>query len=99
MGLGVVFAIFPAISALADTAVTGVNHRVTADGSVEISLQTTGDDPEVNVFATETPARIVLDLSDTDYSQVTDPVSVGTGSVQQYSAVGAGGRTDRKSVV
>jgi len=93
MGLGVVFAIFPAISALADTAVTGVNHRVTADGSVEISLQTTGDDPEVNVFATETPARIVLDLSDTDYSQVTDPVSVGTGSVQQYSAVGAGGRT------
>ncbi len=93
MSLGVLLALFPAIAALADTAVTGVNHRVAADGSVEISLQTTGDEPEVNVFATETPARIVLDLSDTDYAQATDPVSVGQGSVQQYSAVGAGGRT------
>jgi type IV pilus assembly protein PilQ len=92
-GLGVMIAIFPAMAALADTAVTGVNHRVTADGSVEISLQTTGDKPEVSVFATETPARIILDLPNTDYTQATDPVSVGSGAVQQYSAVGAGGRT------
>ncbi len=91
--LGLILAIVPVIAALADTAVTGVNHRVTADGSVEISLQTSGDEPEVSVFATESPARIILDLSGTDYGQGTDPVAVGSGSVQRYSAVAAGGRT------
>lgn len=93
MGVGLIFAIMPAMAALADTAVTGVHHRVTADGSVEISLQTSGEEPQVSVFATETPARIVVDLSDTEYGQATDSVSVGSGSVQRYSAVGAGGRT------
>lgn len=92
-GLGIVLAILPALSAMAETAVTGVHHRVTSDGSVEISLQTTGDEPEVSVFATESPSRIVLDLSNTDYGHTTDPVSVSSGPVQRYSAVGAGGRT------
>ena len=92
-GLGVILVILPAMAAFAETAVTGVNHRVTSDGSIEITLQTTGDEPEVSVFATETPARIVLDLSNTDYGHTTDPVVVGAGPVQRYSAVGAGGRT------
>ena len=92
-GLGIVLAILPAMAALADTAVTGVNHRVTSDGNVEISLQTTGDEPEVSVFATESPARIVLDLSNTDFNSSSDPVSVASGPVQRYSAVGAAGRT------
>ena len=91
--LGLILAVIPAIAALADTAVTGVSHRVTSDGGVEISLQTTGDEPQVSVFATESPARIVLDLSETEYSQAGEPVSVSSGSVQRYSAVGAGGRT------
>ena len=92
-GLGLVLVIFPALAALADTAVTGVHHRVTAEGNVEISMQTSGDAPEVSVFATETPARIVLDLPNSEYLQATDPVSVASGPVQRYSAVGAGGRT------
>ncbi len=92
-GLGVILAIVPAMAAMAETAVTGVHHRVTADGSVEISLQTSGDEPEISVFATESPARIVVDLSDTEYAQPTDPVSVSSGAVQRYSTVGAGGRT------
>jgi len=93
IGLGLILAVVPAMVVLADTAVTGVSHRIASDGSIEISLQTTGDEPEVSVFATETPARIILDLADAEYSQATDPVSVGAGPVQRYSAVGAGGRT------
>ena len=91
--MGVALAMFPAVSVFADTSVTGVSHRTTADGSVEISLLTSGDEPQVSVFATESPARIVLDLENTEYGQATDPVSVGLGTVQKYSAVGAGGRT------
>jgi len=92
-GLGLILAIVPGVAALADTAVTGIQHRITSDGSVEISMQTSGDEPDVSVFATESPARIVLDLADTGYAEATDSVSVSAGAVQKYSAVGAGGRT------
>ena len=56
-------------------------------------MQTGGDVPEVSVFATESPARIVLDLADTSNEAGTDATSVGVGSVQKYSAIEAGGRT------
>jgi type IV pilus assembly protein PilQ len=49
--------------------------------------------PQVSVFATESPARIVLDLANTDNQAGSDEVYVGQGAVQQYSAIGAGGRT------
>jgi len=93
-GLALVLAIAPAAAVFAATSVTGIEHARTADGGVSISLQTTGDVPQVSVFATESPARIVLDLADTAYGQgESGPVFVGQGSVQQYSAISAGGRT------
>jgi type IV pilus assembly protein PilQ len=78
---------------LAATSVTGIDHASTADGGVRISLQTNGDVPQVSVFATENPARIVLDLAATENQAGSEPVYVGQGPVQQYSAVGADGRT------
>ena len=60
---------------------------------MKITLQTSGDTPQVSVFATDNPPRIVLDLSDTENNAGSDTVRVGSGAVQQYSAVGAGGRT------
>ncbi|MBT8057965.1 MAG: AMIN domain-containing protein, partial [Gammaproteobacteria bacterium] len=86
-------ALVPAISVLAATSVTSVDHVNTADGDVQISLSTSGDVPQVSVFATENPARIVLDLADTENQAGSDTVHVGQGAVQQYSAIGAGGRT------
>jgi type IV pilus assembly protein PilQ len=83
----------PLASVFADTTVTGINHSTTEDGSVRISLETSGDVPQVSVFATESPARIVLDLPDTENQAGSDAVYVGQGAVQQYSAVAAGGRT------
>ena len=92
-GMVLFFAAAPLVSALAATSVTGIGHDSTADGGVEISLETEGDVPQVSVFATENPARIVLDLADTENQAGSDPVYVGQGQVQQYSAIGAGGRT------
>ena len=92
-GLVLMLAIAPMAAVLAATSVTGIDHAGTADGGVRISLQTSGDVPQVSVFATENPARIVLDLAETENQAGAEPVYVGQGPVQQYSAAGAGGRT------
>ncbi|MGD2129337.1 MAG: type IV pilus secretin PilQ [Lysobacterales bacterium] len=92
-GLALTLLLAPLASAFADTTVTGIDHSTTEDGSVRISLRTSGDVPQVSVFATESPARIVLDLPDTENQAGSDTVYVGQGAVQQYSAVAAGGRT------
>jgi type IV pilus assembly protein PilQ len=93
MGLGLLLVISPMTVLIAATSVTGIDHVITGNGDIRISLQTSGDTPEVTVFATESPARIVLDLADTQSSADTDSVSVSSGSVQRYSAIEAGGRT------
>ena len=81
------------LAATAATRLVGVEHVQSADGSVKLYLKTSGDTPEVSVFATESPARIVLDMADTESGMDTGKVPVGQGAVQQYSAVSAGGRT------
>jgi type IV pilus assembly protein PilQ len=91
--LGLVLLLAPMVSVYADTTVTSIDHSGTSDGGVQIKLNTTGDEPTVSVFATESPARIVLDLAETDNQAGSDPVYVGQGVVREYSAVGAGGRT------
>jgi len=92
-GLVLILIIAPVMAAQAATSLMGVEHMQSADGGVKIYLKTSGDVPQVSVFATESPARIVLDLADTDNQAGTNPVFVGQGAVQQYSAIGAGGRT------
>jgi len=91
-GLALMFAM-ASLAAFADTSVTSVEHAKTADGGVRIALHTIGYVPHVSVFATENPARIVLDWADTDSQAASSPVFVGQGIVQQYTATGAGGRT------
>jgi hypothetical protein len=86
-GLGLLLTILPMMTVLAETNVTGIDHSSTADGGVKITLQTSGDEPQVSVFATQSPARIVLDLADTGNEAGADAVTVGLGSVQQYSAI------------
>jgi type IV pilus assembly protein PilQ len=92
-GLGMLLAFAPLAAIYAATEVTDISYASTSDGGVKIMLSTSGDEPAVSVFATENPARIVLDLADTAYTAGGDSVSVGLGAVQKYSAVGAGGRT------
>jgi type IV pilus assembly protein PilQ len=91
--LALVLAIMPLAAAFAATSVTDIGHAATADGGVRITLQVSGDDPQVSVFATENPARIILDLAETNNDAGSGVVHVGQGLVQQYEAVTAGGRT------
>jgi type IV pilus assembly protein PilQ len=81
------------LAALAETSLTGVEHMKSAGGDVKLVLNTSGDAPQATVFSTESPARIVLDLADTDSNLSMDKVHVGQGAVQHYSTVAAGGRT------
>ena len=92
-GLVLILALSPFVNALAATSVSGVDHRTASDGDVMITLATSGDVPQVSVFATDNPPRIVLDLEETQSQAAGDKVHVGQGAVQQYSVVAAGGRT------
>ena len=93
LGLGLALLVLPALSAWAASEVTSAIFSSSASGDVTITLSTTGDDPQVSVFATENPARLILDLADTDSQVDASPVSVGIGSVQKFTTLGAGGRT------
>ncbi len=93
LGLALVLLVLPALSAWASTDVTAANYNSNSAGNVTITLSIVGDDPKVSVFATESPARIVLDLADTNSSVGENPVSVGVGPVQKFTTLAAGGRT------
>jgi type IV pilus assembly protein PilQ len=93
LGLGLTLLVLPAISAWAASDVTATDFSSNADGDVVITLSTNGDDPKVSVFATESPARIILDLAETDSKVDAAPVSVGVGPVQKFTTLAAGGRT------
>ena len=93
LGLGLALLVLPALSAWASSDVTAANYSSNAAGDVVITLSTDGDDPNVSVFATESPARIILDLADTNSQVDSNPVSVGIGSVQKFTTLAAGGRT------
>jgi type IV pilus assembly protein PilQ len=93
LGLGLALLVLPALSAWASSDVTAADYSSNAAGDVTITLSTSGDDPNVSVFATENPARIILDLADTNSQVDESPVSVGVGSVQKFTTLAAGGRT------
>lgn len=79
--------------AWAQTQVTGSDYSVSPGGDVTITLNTSGSEPVISVFATDNPSRIVLDLAETTSSVSSDPVSVNTGSVTSFATLSAGGRT------
>ena len=93
LALGLVLLVLPAISAWASSDVTAADYSSNAAGDVVITLSTDGDEPNVSVFATESPARIVLDMADTNSQVDANPVSVGVGAVQKFTTLAAGGRT------
>jgi type IV pilus assembly protein PilQ len=93
LGLGLVLLVLPALSAWATSDVTAADYSSNAAGDVVITLSTDGDEPNVSVFATESPARIVLDMADTNSQVDANPVSIGVGAVQKFTTIAAGGRT------
>ena len=93
LALALALLVIPALPAWASSEVTATNYSSNAAGDVVITLSTDGDDPNVSVFATESPARIVLDLADTNSQVDANPVTIGIGAVQKFTTLAAGGRT------
>ena len=91
--LSLALLVLSAVPAWAASEVTAADYSSNASGDVTITLTTSGDAPTVSVFATESPARIILDLADTNSQVDASSVSVGVGSVQTYATLAAGGRT------
>ncbi len=90
---GLMLALATSGSVWAQTQVTGTDFAVAPSGDVTITLATSGSEPVVNVFATDNPPRIVLDLADTTSTIASDPVTVAAHSVESFATLSAGGRT------
>jgi len=63
-----------------------------ANGAVDITLQLAAGAPDAQVFTTDEPPRIAVDLPDTR-SEAPRRVAIGTGAASAVSAVEAAGRT------
>lgn len=77
---------------LAQNEVLEVTHRAT-DGFVEFTLRTANAPGQPKVFATESPPRIVLELSETETLLPADRIPVDVGVTSSYTTLSAGGRT------
>lgn len=92
-GMCLAFGLMASMSAWAESQVVAADYRAEPNGDITITLSTTGDTPEVSVFSTDSPARIVLDMADTGSTVDSSPVAVGSGAVQSFTTLSAGGRT------
>lgn len=80
-------------SALAANLLESVSYTVGGGGRVDIKMQLAEPSIEARDFATESPARIAVDLIDTQNGWRERRLPVGSGAVSAVSAVESGGRT------
>jgi type IV pilus assembly protein PilQ len=77
----------------AQTVLEGITYSTGSGGSVEVILNFSGDYPEPEIFTTDNPARIALDLAGVANGMTERSLSVGSGATRSVTAVEAGGRT------
>ncbi len=87
LGIGV------SVSAYAENVLQGVSYVALPGGKVEITLKLATPPPPPQVFATEAPPRIALDLAATHNAVTQRHIDIGTGATSGISIVEAGGRT------
>ena len=80
-------------SAWADNVLEKISYNALPGGKVELSLQMAAPPPEPQVFTTDTPPRIAMDLADTRNAVTDKHIDVNTGATTSVSAVEAAGRT------
>ncbi|QBB72751.1 type IV pilus secretin PilQ [Pseudolysobacter antarcticus] len=87
LGIGV------SVSAYAENVLQDVSYVALPGGKVEITLKLATPPPPPQVFATEAPPRIALDLAATHNAVTQRHIDIGTGATSGISIVEAGGRT------
>ena len=86
-------ATFASGAASAENVLEKIEYNTLPGGKVEVTLQLSGPANEPQVFTTDTPPRIALDLADTRSALAQRSVDINTGSTTSVSAVEAAGRT------
>ncbi len=82
-----------ALPAYASNVLQQVSHSPGAKGGVDITLQFADSIADAQVFTTDNPPRIAIDLPDTRNGMAERRVTIGNGSASSVSAVEANGRT------
>jgi type IV pilus assembly protein PilQ len=80
-------------SALAENILQDITFVPLSGGKVQINMKFAGPVAEPQVFTTENPARIAVDLADTRNGLSQRRIEINTGSTGAVSAVEAAGRT------
>ncbi|HEY2346139.1 MAG TPA: type IV pilus secretin PilQ [Xanthomonadaceae bacterium] len=92
LGLGV-WLLSSAFPAFASNVLQQVTHAPGAKGGVDITLQFANPIGDAQVFTTDSPPRIAVDLPDTHNGLAGKKVLIGDGSASALSAAEANGRT------
>jgi type IV pilus assembly protein PilQ len=82
-----------ALPAFASNVLQQVSHAPGAKGGVDITLQFADPIADAQVFTTDNPPRIAIDLPDTRNGMAARRVTIGNGAASAVSAVEANGRT------
>ncbi|TDR41704.1 type IV pilus assembly protein PilQ [Tahibacter aquaticus] len=80
-------------SASAENVLEKISYNTLPGGRVEVTLQLSAPANDPQIFTTDTPPRIALDLADTRSALAQRNVEINTGSTTAVSAVEAAGRT------
>ena len=92
LGIGV-WMLCSAFPAFASNVLQQVSHAPGAKGGVDITLQFADPIADAQVFTTDNPPRIAIDLPDTHNGMAGRKVTIGNGSASAVSAAEANGRT------
>src|SRR5450432_3684725 len=92
LGLGV-WLLCSAFPAFASNVLQQVSHAPGAKGGVDITMQFADPIADAQVFTTDNPPRIAIDLPDTHNGMAGRKVPIGNGSASAVSAAEANGRT------
>ncbi len=92
LGMGV-WMLCSAFPAFASNVLQQVSHAPGAKGGVDITLQFADPIADAQVFTTDNPPRIAIDLPDTRNGMAARKVTIGNGSASAVSAAEANGRT------
>lgn len=86
-------ATFASGAASAENVLEKIGYNTLPGGKVEVTLQLSSPPTDPQIFTTDTPPRIALDLADTRSALSQRNVEINTGSTTSVSAVEAAGRT------
>jgi type IV pilus assembly protein PilQ len=79
--------------AWAENVLQDIQYFAAPSGAVEITLELAGPASDANVFTTDDPPRIAIDLPDTRNASEKRRITVGNGATSAITALEAGGRT------